>query len=186
MRRSIGYLTALLATSARLVAAVPAATAGGPVATPGAAGLGDRLAPGLGNGGYDVSSYDLDLRYATSDPAQPIDGDETIAARATQSLSQFNLDFAGASVGGVAVDGKPAAFDRVERAWVDRYRGASASTDDFIALASQVSGRDVTDFLRSWLYGDTTPPMPGHPDWTVDPVVLTAKVAAGAPVQRRH
>ena len=33
-------------------------------ASPGAAGLGDRLFP-LGNGGYDVQHYDLDLRYAT-------------------------------------------------------------------------------------------------------------------------
>jgi hypothetical protein len=65
--------------------------------SPGAAGLGDRLNPGIGNGGYDVLRYDLVLRYATSDPAQAIDGDETILARATQSLSRFNLDFAKAN-----------------------------------------------------------------------------------------
>ena len=45
------------------------------------------------------------------------------------------------------------------------------STDDFIALASQVSGRNLTGFLRDWLYGTKTPPMPGHPDWKVDQVV---------------
>ena len=28
---------------------------------------------------------------------------------------------------------------------------------------------DVTPFLRDWLYGTKTPPMPGHPDWTVEP-----------------
>lgn len=28
-------------------------------------------------------------------------------------------------------------FQRIERAWVQRYAGQSASTDDFIALASQ-------------------------------------------------
>ena len=32
------------------------------------------------------------------------------------------------------------AFDAIERAWVSRYEGASASTADFIALASEVSG----------------------------------------------
>jgi aminopeptidase N len=64
-----------------------------------------------------------------------------------------------------------AAFDRVERAWVARYRDKVASTDDFIALAAKVSHRDVTGFLRKWLYGETTPRMPGHPDWTVTPVV---------------
>jgi len=36
---------------------------------------------------------DLRLRYATADPAQALQGDETIVARATQGLSQFNLDF---------------------------------------------------------------------------------------------
>ena len=36
------------------------------------------------------------------------------------------------------------AFERVVRAWADRYEGESASTDDFIALASKVSGRNVT------------------------------------------
>ena len=44
-------------------------------------------------------------------------------------------------------------------------------TDDFIALATEISGdSSVTPFLRDWLYGQKTPPMPGHPDWTVNPV----------------
>jgi aminopeptidase N len=80
--------------------------------SPGAAGLGDRLNPGIGNGGYDVQDYDLRLRYATTDPDQALEGDETITARATQGLSQFNLDFGGKSVGGVSVNGTAAAFKR--------------------------------------------------------------------------
>jgi aminopeptidase N len=63
-----------------------------------------------------------------------------------------------------------ATFNRIERAWLSAYEGRSASTDDFIALASRVAGRDLGPFLHAWLYGTTTPPMPGHPDWTVDPV----------------
>ena len=64
-----------------------------------------------------------------------------------------------------------AAFEQVERAWVQRYRDSVASTDDFIALATEISGdQSVTAFLREWLYGEKTPPMPGHPDWTVNPV----------------
>jgi aminopeptidase N len=69
------------------------------------------------------------------------------------------------------------AFDRIERAWVARYGGESASTEDFIALASKVSGRDLGRFLRSWLYGTTTPSMPGHPDWTTNPVPAQAKAS---------
>ncbi|MEV6170847.1 M1 family metallopeptidase [Streptomyces sp. NPDC051954] len=61
------------------------------------------------------------------------------------------------------------AFNAVERTFLDRFRNASASTDDYIAVASEVSGRDLSGFLRDWLYGTKTPRMPGHPDWTVTP-----------------
>src|SRR3954470_7880974 len=77
-----------------------------------------------------------------------------------------------------------ATFQRIERAWVSRYEGQSASTDDFIALASQVSGRNLGPFLRDWVYGTKTPKMPGHPDWTVDPVVENAPAALSAPAAR--
>jgi aminopeptidase N len=82
----------------------------GQPATPGAPDIGDPLFPGLGNGGYDVQHYHLDLRYATAAPDQPLDGTVTILARATQALSRFDLDFAGDSLAAVAVDGRPAAF----------------------------------------------------------------------------
>ncbi|MET7369700.1 M1 family metallopeptidase [Streptomyces sp. NPDC005566] len=57
------------------------------------------------------------------------------------------------------------AFDRLERTWVRRYRDESASTAHFTTLASRVAGRDLTEFFDGWLYGEKTPPMPGHPDW---------------------
>ena len=105
----LGSLGAVLLAAA----AVPASAAEWPDApSPGAAEIGDRLFPGLGNGGYDVLHYHLDLRYATSDPAQPIDGRATIVARATQSLSRFNLDFAGLRVGDVSVDHRTAGWRR--------------------------------------------------------------------------
>ncbi|MFB9347591.1 M1 family metallopeptidase [Streptomyces heliomycini] len=59
-----------------------------------------------------------------------------------------------------------AAFERLERDWVTRHRNGTASTADFVRLASHVAGRDLTGFLHAWLYGATTPPMPGHPEWT--------------------
>ncbi|MFI9615145.1 M1 family metallopeptidase [Streptomyces sp. NPDC052023] len=61
-------------------------------------------------------------------------------------------------------------FDKIERSWVTKYRGRVAGTRDFVALASEVAGEDLTPFLTPWLYGERTPPMPGHPDWEVDPV----------------
>jgi aminopeptidase N len=72
------------------------------------------------------------------------------------------------------------AFRAIERAWAQRKRGLSVGTDDFIALASDVAGQDLSDFLGAWVYGDTVPPMPGHPDWTSDPVTPAAARAAAA------
>ncbi len=60
--------------------------------------------------------------------------------------------------------GRPA-FEQLERAWVDRHQDATATTEDFVRLASEISGRDLGGFLEAWLYGEKTPPMPGHPDW---------------------
>ncbi|MDF3143633.1 MULTISPECIES: M1 family metallopeptidase [unclassified Streptomyces] len=67
-------------------------------------------------------------------------------------------------------------FHTLERAFLARYRNSSASTEDYIAVASEVTGQDLSGFLRDWLYGTKTPRMPGHPDWTVTPVnpALTA------------
>ncbi|MHC3467575.1 M1 family metallopeptidase [Streptomyces sp. 7R007] len=72
-------------------------------------------------------------------------------------------------------------FHAIERRFLDRYRNSSATTDDYIAVASEVSGQDLTGFLREWLYGTTTPRMPGHPDWTVTP----ANPAPASPHSRR-
>lgn len=109
MRRLLVPIVALLAVCA---APVAGASAHGPAPSPGAAGVGDRLFPELGNGGYDAIHYDVDLRYATSAPSEPMQGTVTILARATQALSRFDLDFAGASVGRVLVNGTAAAWTR--------------------------------------------------------------------------
>jgi aminopeptidase N len=106
---ALGALTALALLGSGL-SAQGAPGAGGP--TPGARGIGDRLYPALGNGGYDAQHYDLDVRYATSAPSQPIDGTMTMTARSTQALSRFDLDFRGTGLGSVSVDGAPATFLR--------------------------------------------------------------------------
>ncbi|OXM53182.1 M1 family metallopeptidase [Amycolatopsis alba] len=61
-------------------------------------------------------------------------------------------------------------FQRIERAWVAENHDKVAGTGQFIATASRVASQDLGPFLRSWLYASgTLPPMPGHPDWQVDP-----------------
>jgi aminopeptidase N len=61
------------------------------------------------------------------------------------------------------------AFEELERRWVRDHRDGVASSADYVALASQVAGRDLRGFLDAWLYGATVPPMPGHPDWATTP-----------------
>lgn len=83
---------------------------GGVEGTPGAVGLRDPYFPGLGNGGYDVIHYGLELDV---DPAAGhLRGTATITARATQDLSAFHLDLAGLDVAGATVEGRPAAVNR--------------------------------------------------------------------------
>ncbi|MGW7517110.1 M1 family metallopeptidase [Streptomyces sp. NPDC054796] len=56
-------------------------------------------------------------------------------------------------------------FARLERLWVSRHQDGNADTADFIAMVNEVAGRDLTGFMKGWLYGEKTPPMPGHPKW---------------------
>jgi aminopeptidase N len=78
--------------------------------TPGSAGLDDPFFPNAGNGGYDVSHYDLTLDYAPS--SNTLDGTAIITARATQDLSRFDLDLRGFAVSRLLVDGVPATHSR--------------------------------------------------------------------------
>jgi hypothetical protein len=76
----------------------------------GAAGLGDPAYPSYGNGGYDVSHYDLDLTIDVE--ADTLDGVATITVMATANLLSFNFDYAGPEVSEVLVNGEPADFSR--------------------------------------------------------------------------
>ena len=100
----------LLPLLAAAIFATPASAASNP--SPGSAGLGDRLFPTLGNGGYDAKHYDLSLYYGSAAPQQSVRGLVKMRAVATQSLSRFNLDYAGDDVHGVWVDGRRAWFRR--------------------------------------------------------------------------
>ena len=78
--------------------------------TPGATGLGDPFYPLMGNGGYEVEHYTLDL--AVDAQRNFITGTATLTINATQNLSAFNLDFFGLDVEEVSIDDTPATFSR--------------------------------------------------------------------------
>jgi aminopeptidase N len=95
----------LLLTGCRPVTASPTV-----YATAGASGVGDPIFPLLGNSGYDVQHYTLDLSVNAS--RNVISGSATILAEATQPLSAFNLDLLGMTVNAVTVNDAPTLFVR--------------------------------------------------------------------------
>jgi aminopeptidase N len=58
-----------------------------------------------------------------------------------------------------------ATFQRIVQTYLDRYRDGAASSADFVAITRAVGGQELAGHLHDWLYGATTPPMAGHPDW---------------------
>ncbi|MER7758486.1 M1 family metallopeptidase [Streptomyces sp. NPDC097619] len=90
--------------AASLLLVIPASAAS---FAPGAPGIGDPYYPASGNGGYDVSHYDLRLQYQPK--TDLLEGTATILATTTQDLSRFNLDF-GLKVSEVRVNGIRAGF----------------------------------------------------------------------------
>ena len=75
----------------------------------GSAGLGDPVVPDLGNGGFDVQSYDLLIEWEKDNT---IVGEAVIAAEATTDLTRFNLDLADLDVSAVTVDSVDATYSQ--------------------------------------------------------------------------
>jgi len=51
-------------------------------------------------------------------------------------------------------------FFQILRTYTERFRYGNASTADFIAVAEEVSGQDLTEFFDAWLYAMKTPAIP--------------------------
>ena len=92
-------------------------------------GIGDRLFPTLGNGGYDARHYTLSLRYPTADRVQTVVGVLTMEAKATRALSRFNLDFDGVSVAAASPStAAPPGFSRDGEELVDHAAQVAGGT----------------------------------------------------------
>ncbi|MFC7218634.1 M1 family metallopeptidase [Streptomyces polyrhachis] len=113
---------ALAAAALTVLAAAP------PAGTP--LGIGDPLYPSLGNPGYDVSAYDLTLRY-TGRNDRPLQAVTRISARATGELRRVNLDFTRGKVRDVTLDGAPAEFSFAGEDLVIRPRRALRAGERF-------------------------------------------------------
>ena len=136
-----------------------------------------------GHGLQKATSLDAFMRqvYALGDRYRAADGPVALPLDRAKQFSD-NVYYGGALVlyalqQKVRAGGVRAARTRVGPS---RGRASRGSTDDFIAFASASTGQDLGGFLRAWLYGTTTPPMPGHPDWTVEPVKSAAGLGSRA------
>ena len=77
----------------------------------GSKGVGDPYFPGLGNGGYDVDHYLIDVTWYPG--SGYLSGWTTIEAKTTENLSSFNVDLnANMAVSEVTVNGEEACFIR--------------------------------------------------------------------------
>lgn len=117
---------------------------------PGADGIGDSLYPKLGNGGYDVQHYDIELAFTPED--KRIVATTVIEALALQDLSSFNLDLSGLVVDSVSVNGEPARFDRDDSELVISPSQALTNDDAFTArIAYGGVPAPISDPAAPWL-----------------------------------
>jgi aminopeptidase N len=135
------------------VLALGAAPAGADIGAP---GLGDPLFKFAGNGGYDVAHYGLALDYDRA--SGRLDGTAVISARATQSLSRFDLDLRGFDISLLLVDGRPASYRRSGQELIVTPRDGLRQ------------GRDFTVIVR---YAGV-PPVITDPDESIEGWVPTA------------
>src|SRR5262245_57873896 len=106
---------AVFASVAALAPVVAQADPPGQSGVAGAPGIGDPYFPLEGNGGYDVRHYDLSFSY--NPDTDRLDGVNRISAKATQTLTRFDLDLQQLDVSAVTVNDVPAAF-KIGRAHV--------------------------------------------------------------------
>jgi aminopeptidase N len=108
----------------------------------GAAGVGDPYYPDLGNGGYDVRSYDLDLAW---DPdAGTLDARALVDVVPEVDLERFNLDLVGLEVERVDVGGEPATFDRTGERELEITPAAPLVAGEAVVVDVAYGGRPVT------------------------------------------
>ncbi|WP_148611797.1 M1 family metallopeptidase [Nocardioides rubriscoriae] len=153
-----------LAVAAALLAPTTSPSVAATPAVVGAQTSGDSLFPAQGNGGYDVSHYDLDLAWQTSGA---IAATARISASTTgEPLSQLSLDLEGLTVSRVTVDGVDAAFSRINQ---------DPAFKLVVTPATPVSGAFVVEVTYAG-----TPTSHTDPDGSSEGWVATTGLASGA------
>jgi aminopeptidase N len=55
-------------------------------------------------------------------------------------------------------------FFAILRTWTARFHNGNATTEDFVALAEEISGEQLDDFFASWLFEPALPDLPSPRD----------------------
>ncbi|HEX6024529.1 MAG TPA: M1 family metallopeptidase, partial [Solirubrobacter sp.] len=121
----------------------------------------DRLGFDLDRYVREVYSVGDRFRRAFGPIAQPKYGADNVDGL----YSPMVYDIAAVALYALRLQMGDAAFRTLLREWTQRNAGRTVTTADYIALASEIAGRDLGPFLNAWLFGTRQPPMPGHPDW---------------------
>jgi len=127
-----------------------------PQTMPGASGIGDTYYPDMGNGGYDVQHYYIDLSVNMS--ANEISASVIIESVATQNLSQLNLDFLGMQIDSINIDDQPADFSRVNGELIVIpadviWLGNTFTLEiEYHGTPGEQLPRYLPDFSRGWTY----------------------------------
>lgn len=106
MKRAYGSMAVLLVIVTMMIASASVTQA----QAAGTPGIGDTLYPLAGNGGYDVTHYDLTLDIDMT--TNTLDAQAVLSIIALETLTAFNLDFRGLSIADVRIDGQPADHSR--------------------------------------------------------------------------
>ncbi|MCE5252715.1 MAG: M1 family metallopeptidase [Actinomycetia bacterium] len=117
----------------------------------GASGAGDPYLPHAGNGGYDVTSYDIALAI---DPALgTIAGSTTLEAQALQQLESFSLDYAGPEIGAVTVDGTTAEYRRKDDELIILCPARLSAGEDFAVEVSYSGAPGKLEHTQAFAMG---------------------------------
>lgn len=139
------------ALAASFLLAIPASAA---TFEAGAPGIGDSYYPASGNGGYDVSHYDLRLTYQPA--TDLLEGTATILATTKQNLSRFNLDL-GLRVSEVRVNGRVAKFATSGDHELEVTPAVPLEKDKSISVVVRYAGKPSELKIGGWSAWHRTP-----------------------------
>ncbi len=141
---------------------------GDTAAAAGTRGLGDSLFAAAGNGGYDVTHYDLDLDLT----GNGVEARATLTLETLQALSEFSIDFVGFTIIDVRLDEDPVDFERVDgELVVTRPSPLSAGETTTVTVSYRGAPELVADpidkvdlglYSRSWGYFVLAEPIGAH------------------------